>query len=281
MRSRPARGSACSAADSLAGCSAWRRKASAFACSCSTLRPTAPPAASRTGISPRDYLDPPSLARAARAVRGRDDRVRERAGGGARIPGARVARDTRRGKRGDRARPHQREDVPRRQWLRRCAVRRAAQRRRRRGGRRSAAARHRQECALRLRRQGPGAREDARRRYRRVRRDAGTCRARADDRPRGGTVGDRGARRRRQRGVVAGRRESPSRRHPRRLDPAGAHRRAAGQRSARDRRRRSPRRSNIAACCASNCSSHPTTGSSSTRSRRDRTTAATTRSTRA
>src|SRR5580765_2861382 len=53
MRSRPALGSPCSAADSLAGCSAWRRRASAFACSCSTLRPTAPPAASRTGISPR------------------------------------------------------------------------------------------------------------------------------------------------------------------------------------------------------------------------------------
>ena len=43
------------------------------------------------------------------------------------------ARDARRGERGDRAGPHQREDVPRRQWLRRCARTSASTRQRRRG----------------------------------------------------------------------------------------------------------------------------------------------------
>ena len=40
-----------------------------------------------------DYLDPPALAALRATVRGGDDRVRERAGGGAGIPRARVARD--------------------------------------------------------------------------------------------------------------------------------------------------------------------------------------------
>ena len=70
------------------------------------------------------------------------------------------------------------------------------------------------------------------------------------------SVGDRRARRRRQRRDVAGRREPASRRHPRRLDRC---RRAStprvAARGARDRHRRSPPRSTTAACCASSSSS--------------------------
>ena len=123
---------ACWAAVSSAGCSAWPRRAWATRSSCSIPARDSPAGQRRRPPHPRRLPRSATACAelAALAARG-DDRVRERAGGGARVPRAHRARDAGRGERRDRAGPDQREDVPRGPRLRRRAVRGAAQRGRR------------------------------------------------------------------------------------------------------------------------------------------------------
>ena len=200
-RSLPGPGLVCSAAASSAACSAWPRKASATGSPCSTRPRTVPPARVADRHLDADYLDPPRSRTLRESVRSRDDRIRERARRGARVPRARarVSRRAPPASRSPRTASAKRRFLPASGFavapLRGACARMPT---RRRATRRSAA-RHREERAHRLRRQGAGAGAARATKSRGVRRDAAAAlRARADDRPRVRGVGDRRARRRRR-----------------------------------------------------------------------------------
>ena len=180
QRSRPAHGSACSAAASSAACSAWRRRAWAIASLVLDPGERQPGRQRRRPAYPRRLPRSAGARGAARRCARGDDRIRERAGRGARIPGARIARDAG----APRAWRSRRTAISEKTFLAgsgfaRRAVRRARNARRRRERSTRAAARHRQERAPRLRRQGPGPRADARRVAPRSTRCAAAVRARA------------------------------------------------------------------------------------------------------
>ena len=207
-------------------------------------RPTARPAASPIATFAADYLDPRGLARSARRCARAATTEFENVPAAALEFLARIARDARRrqASRSRRTASARRRSSPEHGFAVApfAVLRTEADARARR---RSAAARHRQERALRLRRQGTGPRCIARRgrRARSTAMGGVPCVLERFVSTSRRSLGDRRARRRRRNVDVAGRREPAPRRHPRRLDRAGARRRRAR------RRRRATSRPAIAA----------------------------------